>query len=169
MVCVPPSTVCAIVNGLKFIGTPCATRNKLPTSETGNNTHKIARIRPTQKLPISVVPSLYRKKDRIEKGLPSFENPFQVSTYRLDKKRHDKNKEPSLNGICAHVTFCDSNTGAGGEITTSASRVVPHQKDCAAIALSAFAASKLLSRKSQAKSKEVQIAPEQTGGVRGHS
>jgi hypothetical protein len=62
-----------------------------------------------------VNPSLYRKKDRIEKGLPSFENAFQVRADRFDKKRHDHNKEPSLNSSCAHVTFCESNTDATGE------------------------------------------------------
>jgi hypothetical protein len=59
--------------------------------------------------------SLDRKKDRIEKGLPSFENAFKVRTDWFDKKRHDHNKEPSLNSSCAHVTFCESNTDATGE------------------------------------------------------
>ena len=59
--------------------------------------------------------SLDRKKDGIEKGLPSFENAFQVRTDWFDKKRHGNNKEPSLNGICAHVTFCESNTDATRE------------------------------------------------------
>jgi len=53
-----------------------------------------------------VNPSLYRKKDRIEKGLPSFENPLEIGTNRFDEKRYDNNKEASLNGIRAHVKLC---------------------------------------------------------------
>jgi hypothetical protein len=52
--------------------------------------------------------SLDRKKDRIEKGLSSFENAFKVRTDWFDKKRHDNNKEPRLNSSCAHVIFCES-------------------------------------------------------------
>jgi hypothetical protein len=59
--------------------------------------------------------SLDRKKNRIDNGVPSFENPLEVGTNRFDEKRHDNNKEPSLNGICAHVTFCESNTDATRE------------------------------------------------------
>jgi hypothetical protein len=55
-----------------------------------------------------VNPSLYRKKDRIEKGLPSFENAFQVRADRFDKKRQDNNKQACPNGICVHVKFCES-------------------------------------------------------------
>jgi hypothetical protein len=55
-----------------------------------------------------VNPSLYRKKDRIEKGPPSFENAFQVRANRFDKKRQDNNKQACLNGICVHVISCES-------------------------------------------------------------
>jgi hypothetical protein len=75
-----------------------------------------------------VNPSLYRKKDRIEKGLPSFENALQVRTYRFDEKRHDNNKEPSLNGICAHVTFCESNTDATRERPLRCQQHLANQK-----------------------------------------
>ena len=59
-------------------------------------------------------PSLYRKKDRIEKGLPSFENAFQVRADRFDKKSQDNNKQARLNGICVHVNFVTANTAATG-------------------------------------------------------
>jgi hypothetical protein len=55
--------------------------------------------------------SLDRKKDSVEKGLPSFENPLEVRTDWFDKKPHDNNKEPSLNGIRAHVKLREKNRG----------------------------------------------------------
>jgi hypothetical protein len=66
--------------------------------------------------------SLDRKKDRIEKGLPSFENAFKVRTDWFDKKRHDDNKEPSLNSSCAHVTF------ARATPTRLAKKPLPYQQ-----------------------------------------
>ena len=93
--------------------------------------------------------SLDRKKDGIEKGLPSFENAFKVRTDWFDEKRYHHNKEPSLNSGCAHVTFCESNTDATGEKAASVSAAVRQpRKDRAAIALCAFAVSTLSSRKS---------------------
>jgi hypothetical protein len=95
-----------------------------------------------------VNPSLYRKKDRIEKGLPSFENAFKVRTDWFDKKRYDHNKEPSLNGICVHVTFYESNTGATGERAALVSPVIRQPKDCGCLSFNADGASRPFSRKS---------------------
>jgi hypothetical protein len=75
-----------------------------------------------------VNPSLYRKKDRIEKGLPSFENAFQVRADRFDKKRQDNNKQARLNGICVHVRLCESNSRTTGERTVLVSPVIPRYR-----------------------------------------
>jgi hypothetical protein len=64
---------------------------------------------------------LQREKQWVKQSAPPFENTFKVRTDRFDEKRHDDNKEASLNGICAHVRFCESNTGATGERAASVS------------------------------------------------
>ena len=52
--------------------------------------------------------SLQRQKQWVKQSAPPFENAFKVRTDRFDEKRHDNNKEASLNGICVHVRVRDS-------------------------------------------------------------
>ena len=65
--------------------------------------------------------SLQKQKQWVNQSAPPFENAFKIHTDRFDAKRHDNNKEASLNGIYVHVKFVTANTAATGERDASVS------------------------------------------------
>jgi recombination DNA repair RAD52 pathway protein len=72
--------------------------------------------------------SLQRQNQWVKQRAPPFENAFKVRTDRFDEKRHDNDKEASLNGICVHVKFVTANIAATGERAASAPPMVPQPK-----------------------------------------
>jgi hypothetical protein len=95
--------------------------------------------------------SLYWKKNPIEHSLLSFENAFKVRTDWLDEKHHDNNKKTSLNGVCVHVKFSESENNATGGKAVSASLMALQAKEIGCSILKAFCGSSL-SRRTKARS-----------------